>query len=76
MVQYGAVWYSVLQGVAVGSYTLALHRAVLLVHTYMGWLRLVGPLQTYVSFAKKPYKTEDILQKRPMFLRSLLIFRL
>jgi len=29
----------------------------------MGWLRLVGSLQLYVSFAKKPYKRDDILQK-------------
>jgi len=39
----------------------------------MGWLRLVGSLKLYVSFAKEPYKSDDILQKRPMFLRSLLI---
>ena len=32
----------------------------------MGWLRLVGSLKLYVSFAKEPYKTVDILQKRPM----------
>jgi len=36
-------------------------------------LKLVGSLQTQVSFAKEPYKTEDILQKRPIFSRSLLI---
>ena len=39
----------------------------------MRWLRLVGSLQTYVSFAKEPYKRDHILQKRPVFLRSLLI---
>ena len=39
----------------------------------MGWLRLVGSLKLYVSFAKEPYKRDDILQKRPMILRSLLI---
>jgi len=30
----------------------------------MGWLRLVGFLKIYVSFAKEPYKRDDILQKR------------
>jgi len=39
----------------------------------MGWLRLVGSLKSYVSFAKEPYKRDDILQKRPIILRSLLI---
>jgi len=39
----------------------------------MEWLRLVGPLKLWVSFAKEPYKTDDILQKRPIILRSLLI---
>jgi len=38
----------------------------------MGWLRLVGSLKLYVSFAKEPYKRNDILQKRPIILRSLL----
>jgi len=37
----------------------------------MGWLRLVGSLE--VSFAKETYKKEDILQKRSIILRSLLI---
>jgi len=37
----------------------------------MGWLRLVGSLRLQVSFAKEPYKTDDILQKRPIILRSL-----
>jgi len=37
----------------------------------MGWLRLVGSLKTYVSFAKEPYKRDYILQERPIFLRSL-----
>jgi len=36
-------------------------------------LRLVGSLKLQVSFAKDPYKREDILQKRPIILRSLLI---
>ena len=52
------------------------------IHTYwnqyagmrpMRWLRLVGPLKLWVSFATEPYKRDDILQKRPMILRSLLI---
>jgi len=30
----------------------------------MGWLRLVGSLKLMVSFAKEPYKRDDILQKR------------
>ena len=41
--------------------------------THMGWLRLVGSLKTYVSFAKEPFERDDILQKRRVFLRSLLI---
>jgi len=39
----------------------------------MGWLRLVGSLKVKVSNAKEPYKRDDILQKRPIILRSLLI---
>ena len=39
----------------------------------MGWLRLVGSLKLWVSFAKEPYKREDVLQKKPVILRSLLI---
>jgi len=39
----------------------------------MRWLRLVGFLILQVSFAKEPYKRDDILQKSPMILRSLLI---
>ena len=39
----------------------------------MGWLRLVGSLKLQVSFAKEPYKRDDILQKRPIILRGLLI---
>jgi len=41
--------------------------------TNMGWLRLVGSLKLQVSFAKEPYKRDDILQKRPIILRSLLM---
>ena len=39
----------------------------------MGWLRLVGSLKLQFSFAKEPCKRDDILQKRPIILRSLLI---
>jgi len=39
----------------------------------MGWLPLVGSLKLYVSFAKEPYKRDDILPKRPIILRRLLI---
>ena len=39
----------------------------------MGWLRLVGSLKLYFSFAKEPCKRDNILQKRPIILRSLLI---
>ena len=38
----------------------------------MGWLRVVGSLQLQVSFAKEPYKKDDILQKRPTILQNLL----
>jgi len=36
-------------------------------------LRLVGSLKTWVSFAKEHYSRDYILQKRPLFSRSLLI---
>ena len=39
----------------------------------MGWLRSVGSLKLWVSFAKEPYKRDYILQKRHVVLRSLLI---
>jgi len=39
----------------------------------MGWLRLVGSLELQVFFAKEPYKRDDILQERPIILKSLLI---
>ena len=39
----------------------------------MGWLRIVGSLKLDVSFAKEPYKRDDILRKKPIILRSLLI---
>jgi len=37
------------------------------------WLRLVGFFKLQVSFAKEPYKRDDILQKRSVILSSLLI---
>ena len=40
---------------------------------HMGCLRLVDSLKLQVSFGKEPYKRDDILQKRPTILRSLLI---
>ena len=39
----------------------------------VGSVRLVGSLKLHVSFAKEPYKRDDILQKRPIIFRSLLI---
>jgi len=33
---------------------------------YRGWLRLVRSSKLSVSFAKEPYKRDDILQKRPI----------
>ena len=39
----------------------------------MGWLRLVGSLKLQGSFAKEPYTTECILQKRPIILRRVLM---
>ena len=38
-----------------------------------GWLRLVDSLKVWVSFSKEPHKRDDMLQKRPIILRSLLI---
>jgi len=38
-----------------------LHFNRICVDCSMGWLRLVGSLKLYVSFAKKPYKRDDIL---------------
>ena len=39
----------------------------------MGWLRLVGSFELYVSFAKEPYKRDDILQKRLIILSTVLV---
>jgi len=41
--------------------------------TDMGWLRFVGSLELYFSFAKEPYKRDYILKKRTIIVRSLLI---
>jgi len=38
----------------------------------MGWLQLVGSIKSLVSFAKEPYKRDDILQKRFVNLSILL----
>jgi hypothetical protein len=38
----------------------------------MGWLQLVGSIKLQVSFAKEPYKTDYILQKKPIILWILL----
>jgi len=35
---------------------------------FMGWLRSVGSLKLYVSFAKEPYQRDDILQKTCNFI--------
>jgi len=49
-----------------------------LTHAYVtqlihkGWLWLVGSIKLYVSFAKEPYKRDEILQKRPVILSILL----
>jgi len=39
----------------------------------MGWIRLVGSLKLYVSFAEYSLFCKALLQKRPIILRSLLI---
>ena len=40
--------------------------------SHVGWLRLVGSIKLWVSFAKEPYKRDYILQKRPVILSILL----
>jgi len=44
-----------------------------ILHSYMGWLRLVGSLKIYVSFAEYRLFYKALLQKRPIIQRSLLI---
>jgi len=39
----------------------------------MGWLQFVGSFKSYVSFAKESFHRDNILQKRPIFWRSILI---
>jgi len=39
---------------------------------HMGWLWLVGSIKLQLSFAKEPYKRDDILQKRPV-IKSILL---
>ena len=67
-----------------GKWPIKMRQAILLRHLVlarllrdatmnMGWLRLVGSFKLQVSFAKEPYKRDDILQERPMIVRSLLI---
>jgi len=73
----GSVWVSHKKKKFLDLYWLL--KNVRLAHTLpppfmcMGWLRLVGSLKVKVFFAKEPYKRDDILQKRPIILRSLLI---
>jgi len=55
------------------SFSLSLSLSILCGNRAMGWLQLVGCLELLVSFAKEPYKTNEILQERPIILRSLLI---
>ena len=38
----------------------------------MGWLWLIASIKWQDSFAKEPYKRDDILQKRPIILSILL----
>jgi len=36
----------------------------------VGWLRWVGSLKLYVSFAKEPYTRDDLLRKRPILFKE------
>jgi len=42
------------------------------IYIHMGWLWLVGSIKLLVSFAKEPYKRDNILRKRPIILSILL----
>ena len=56
--------------------SLASWRIVLMAHSPhgpSGAPSLVGSFKLQVSVAKEPYKRDDILQKRPIILRSLLM---
>jgi len=68
------------ESVCICVYMIHLH-SHMTVHAYvymtfrnadMGWLRLVGSLKLYVSFAKEPYNRDYFLQKSSVILRSLL----
>jgi len=50
-----------------------LTQTILHLQAAVGWVRSVGALKLQVSFAKEPDERDDILQKRPIILRSLLI---
>jgi len=41
--------------------------------TVMEWQRLLDSVKLWVSFAEELYKRDDILPKRPIILRSLLV---
>ena len=47
--------------------TCAMHRFAIK-EPYRVWLRLVGSIKLYVSFAKELYKRDDVLQKRPIIM--------
>ena len=59
-----AVFGSVLHCVAVSTANIR-QNFPLKIHG-KGWLRLVRSIKLYVSFAKEPYKRDDILQKTPI----------
>jgi len=50
--------------------TTCISSALAQVKIHLGWLRLVGSINSQVSFAKEPYKRDNILQKTPIFYRS------
>jgi len=54
------------------SFSYSIYTSVYTSYT-MGWLRLVGSLKSYVSFAEYRLFDRALLQKRPIILRSLLI---
>ena len=83
MLQCDAVCCSVLQCVAVccsvccrvccSMLRLCAHDTGTIVVATMGLLRFIGSLKLLVSFAKEPYKRDDILHMTPIILMSLLI---
>ena len=50
-----------------------LYTNIIIMYSYMGWLRSVGALKLQVSFAEYRLFYRALLQKRPIILRSLLI---